>query len=130
MDEFKLIDSYYNNEERIVVDKNELRNVLKSFLVHRTRVVILKSPNSGSLTIGLGEPYGFVEYINENSEPPYLVAAENEIESSGSLIEFDSGGTLTPVPRDRCLPIETVVAIAVYFFENRRLPEYVKWHAV
>ena len=127
MHKFRLIDSYPNKEEIDILDEKVLQHALKNFLAYGTRVVILESPGSGSLTIGVGSPYGFVEYMNENNDPPYLVATERETKPSDSFLEFDAGGTLTPISKNKCLPLEIVIDISVYFFKNKRLPEYINW---
>jgi hypothetical protein len=125
---FKIIDSYPNQHEIPITDEGELRDTLLGFLRYGPRVILLKSPESGSLTIGIGSPYGFVKFMNENGALPYLIAIENKnSELENSFIEFDAGGIPTPIPIGKCILLDRVIEISIYFFKNNRLPNFIAW---
>jgi len=126
---FKIKDSYPTVQEKAIGNERDLRKALKRALQDGPRVVILDSSDAGSLTIGIGTPYGFVQFVKKNNLPPYLVAIDESIEDV-SFVEFDAGGTLTPVPRRNCLEFNTVIEIAEYFYKNKKLPEYINWEEV
>ncbi len=128
--EFRIFDSYHDKEAMHITREEEIRETLNSFLKYGTRVVILESSSAGSLTIGIGEPYGFVQFIGKNNEPPYLVATEFEIENSSSFLEFDSGGTMSPIPMSKCLLFNRVIEIAEYFYKKKELPKFVNWREI
>lgn len=127
---FRILDSYRDAEEIIFNNGDELREVLNNFLQYGARVVILESSNVGSLTIGIGRPYGFVQFIGNDNLPPYLVATQNNVDESSSYVEFDAGGTKTQILKSNCLEFDTVIEIAVFFYKNGRLPEYINWQEV
>ena len=128
MNPIKIISSYLNQDEIEITREEELRDVLRDLLKHGNSVVLLEFPDSGVLTIGVGTPFGFVEYMDEDRSPPYLVATDDpKNEEQDPFVEFDSGGTPTPIPIKNWLPFERVVEIVVYFLQNKKLPDYVSW---
>ena len=126
----KVIDSYKNHEEVTVQSENLLRELLTNISAQDKGVIILASPDNGSLTIGLTNSYGFVEYMNNNKTPPYLIATDPERQYEDVFLEFDSGGSNTEIPASKCLPIEKVIDVVIYFFNNRKLLESVEWQQV
>lgn len=131
MNKFKIISSYPQREEMEMSQEEELRRVLHDLAKHGNSIVLLKYPGIGNLTLGIGMHYGFVEFMNADESPPYLIAKEDhKKEDVNPFVEFDSGGTPTPIPIDNCLPFDRVVEIAVYFLRNKKLPDYVNWIGV
>jgi len=115
MIEFKIIDSYLDQIEIIISQEKDLRNYLLEFSNQLGgRVVIFKSPNSGELTIGVGGPFGFVEFSHAVGAPPYLIATDLLGKKTNVFYEFDSGGTPTPIPGENCIPINLVMELAVF----------------
>jgi hypothetical protein len=90
----------------------------------------LDSHNHGYLTIGVGKPYGFAQFTNNQDNRPYLITTNPAIEASTENVEFDSGGTITQVPIHYCLEIDTIIEIAVFFFKYGKIPENVYWQEV
>ena len=128
MNLFKIISSYPNQSEIEFTQEEELRDVLRDLSRYGNSVVLLEVPDSGVLTIGVGTPFGFIEYMDEDRSPPYLVATDDpKNEEQDPFVEFVSGGTPTPIPIKNCLPFERVVEIVVYFLRNKKLPDYVSW---
>jgi hypothetical protein len=131
MNQIEVISSYINHGEVKISHEEEFRTVLSDLLQHGNSVILLKFPHLGVLTIGIGTPYGFVEYMNENGSPPYLIATNApNFEVEESFVEFDSGGTLTPIPIQNCLPFDRVEEIVLYFLRNKKLPDYITWKEV
>jgi hypothetical protein len=128
--EFRIVDSYPNRPEIVIKDENALRDFLREVST-RGGVFLLIAPDSRSLTIGISKSFGFVEYVGEDDNPPYLIAVDSTQQSNDdSYIEFDSGGTATPVHASKCLPLEKVIEIAIYFSKNGNLPKFVEWHPI
>ena len=73
MNEFKILDSYISEKEIVIDTEEKLLTVLYSLINPEARIILLES-NFGNLTIGVGEPLGFVEFEDESKEPPYVVA--------------------------------------------------------
>ncbi len=131
VDQIKVISSYINHGEVEISHEEELHTVLRDLLQHGNSVILLTFSHLGVLTIGVGTPYGFVEYMNENGSPPYLSATTTpNFEAEDSFVEFNSGGTLTPIPIQNCLPFDRIEEIVLYFLRNKKLPDYITWKEV
>ena len=131
MNQIKVISSYINHEEVNISREEELLAILHDLLQYGNSVILLKFPHLGVLTIGIGTPYGFVEYVDENGLQPFLCATdEPNFEIGDSFVEFDSGGTPTPISIHYCLPFDRVLDIVVYFLRNKKLPDYITWKEV
>lgn len=132
MSKIKITDSDHSQVEMNVSNKKELGDILDNLLKKEARVVILELPDIGIFTLGIGLPYGFVQY-SKDGEPPYLVALADEktVRTNPSdEVEFDSGGTPTPIPKGLCLPYEQVVEILTHCFKNRELPLFITWEEI
>ena len=129
MSTFRLIDSYSDSYVMTISSEKEMIDKLNDIERGGTRVVLLHSSDSGTLTIGVGIPLGFVEYMNATATPPYLIATDNTT-NDDSFAEFDTGGTLTPVSTRYCIPFEKVLEIAAFFLKNGELSENVHWENV
>jgi Immunity protein Imm1 len=129
MSTFRLIDSYRQSFVVPISNAKELIDNLHTIARNGHRVVLLHSPDHGTLTLGVGNPCGFVEYMKPNAAPPYLIAVNNSTKNGG-FIEFDSGGTLTPVSTRHCINFDQVVDIAAFFLKNGKLSAAVYWENV
>jgi len=65
-------------------------------------------------------------FTKASGDPPYLWARGSN-DDDENVIEFERGGTPTPIPLYYCLPKPTVIEIADYYFLNQRLPANVEW---
>lgn len=126
----KMIDSYQEFGEIKINTEDELRLSLMSVLEHGTRIVILDFGKDGYLTVGIGKPYGFVQYTKSDNSAPYLVAKNPEMEASHSFVEFDSGGTITPISLNYCIDFSLVIELATFFFKNREIPQNISWQDI
>ena len=96
-------------------------------------ILNLVSVDFGNLTIGIGHIYGFVEYINAKAEPPYLLAKQKNDEGDqidDEYIEFNAGGTVTPIPNNLCIPMNLVERVTLYFYKKKELPTFVDWSPI
>lgn len=131
MTRIKIIDSKEGHNEMTFNNVEEFREFLLDSLNWGNRVILLELPDVGTLTLGVGKPYSFVEFMGEDGEPPYLIGtSDTHNPPEQAYIEFDSGGTVTPIPGTKCLPYETMVKVASYFIENKELPAYIKWEKI
>jgi len=129
MSTFRLIDTYSKSYVIPISSGKELIDELHAIAKGGNRVVLLHSSDYGTLTIGVGNPVGFVEYMNASATPPYLIATNNST-NNGGFIEFDSGGTLTPVSTRHCINFEQVIDIATFFLKNGKLSATVYWENI
>lgn len=129
MDKLRINESDNNQIDCQVSDEKGLRDLLYNLVKEESRVVILEIEDGSIFTLGVGLPYGFVQY-SKSGRPPYLVASDkgiSEVIDSDDEIEFDANGTPTPIPKRLCLPYERIVAIITHFFKSHELPRYVEW---
>lgn len=128
---YRLLSSYPKKSGIEFTREEELRGILYDLSRLGNSVFLLEIPDFGMLTIGIGFPNGFVEYGSEEKHPPYLIAKKKLwIMGDSSFIEYDSGGTLTQIPKEYCLPFDCVVDIVAYCLRKKHLPDYVGWVAV
>jgi len=128
MDKFTIIDSYLGQNEVPIRTEKELRDQLQSVLKTGTnQIITLHSAESGDLTLGIGKPYGFVEYMDNTQKHPFLIATDHSVERAAEYYEFDSGGTATPIPAGNCIMMDRVFDIAIYFFTHSKIPKDVNW---
>jgi hypothetical protein len=114
-----------------VADGEELRKLLYLLVEQEPKVFVLEMAINAMFTIGIGLPYGFVQF-SKNNEPPYLIATVEE--SLGGIdwdeeVEFMAGGTPTPIAKRWCLPYDQVVKTITHFFQNNELPQ-LKWEEI
>jgi hypothetical protein len=132
MSTIRIIESNNDQIEYDISKEKELRDLLYNLVKQESRVVILEIPNVGIFTLGIGLPYGFVQF-SKTGEPPYLVASVDGSTEGTDLdneIEFDANGTPTPIPKRLCMPYDRVVDIIIHFFINRETPQFIKWEEI
>jgi hypothetical protein len=132
MSTFRITESNNDQIEYDISEEKELRDLLYNLVKQESRVVILEIPGVGIFTLGVGLPYGFVQF-SKTGEPPYLVASANGSTEGTDLddeIEFDANGTPTPIPKRFCLPYDRVVDIITHFFISREIPQFIKWEEI
>jgi hypothetical protein len=124
----KLIGLNDGLKELHINSKDELLHSLNSIQNAGAKIIIMDMVDSGRMTIGIGPRVGFAEFMKDPDETPYLLTLNPEVSvENEKWNEFDSGGTPTPIPEKNCLPIATIIEIAVFFFENKSLPKNVVW---
>ncbi len=130
MVKIQIHDSYNHQTTYNISSEKELKDLLYKILSKEPSVFIIDIPNNGIFTLGIGRPYGFIQY-SRSDEPPYLIALnETFLENYTDDIEFDSGGTPTPISIRQCLPYDQVVDILVYCFNHQKLPDNVIWEEI
>ncbi len=129
MIKFRITESNNDLFEYVISKEKELRDLLYNLVKQEPRVVILEIPDVGIFTLGVGLPYGFVQF-SKTGDPPYLVASANGETNLDDEMEFDSNGTPTPIPRRFCMPYDRVVDIIISFFINHEMPHFSKWEEI
>ncbi len=132
MSTLRVIESNSDQIEYDISNEKELRDLLHNLVKHVSRVVILEIPDVGIFTLGVGLPYGFIQF-SKTGEPPYLVASVDGSTKGIDLddeIEFDANGTPTPIPKRFCMSYDQVVDIIVHYFTNHETPQFIKWEEI
>lgn len=126
MDQAILID--HQGNRLVISNPDDLLNELRLMCEQEPQISILEIQNFGILTFGISRFHSFIEYMTENREPPYLYANSKNQGASEIFVEFDSGGTITPVSITQCLPTDIVFQILFDSFTHKKLPEYINWY--
>ena len=97
-------------------------------LIHRPPFVFeLRGDTHFKLTIGIARDRGFAQHSSCDGSPPYLVALATEPAANRDVIEFLTGGTLTPIDRRFILPIATLRTIVESFVADGSASAAVSW---
>jgi len=129
MSTFKLVNSYTQKPSIPIGNEEQLRAALGQVSNNENCIVSLESSGHGTLTVGLGKNVGFVQFVNAAQEPPYMLAREDQSDNP-DFVEFNAGGTPTPIPARYCMDVGKVVDIVIFFFENKKLPEHIRWESI
>ena len=78
------------------------------------------------LTIDVDEHIGCILFGDRSGDPPYCMVVGNPEAPEGDF-EFDVGGTPTPIPLRRCIPMEQVITLAKHFFKHGEFPAGTEW---
>lgn len=78
------------------------------------------------LTIGVDEHIGCILFQNRSGDPPYCMVVGDPEAPDGDF-EFDVGGTATPIPLRRCIPIEESISLVRHFYEHGEFPDGTEW---
>ena len=121
-----------SKKEDFNTTEDGLKEILSNLVKPIARIVILEIADEGNFTLGIGLPYGYIEF-SKDGQPPYLAAVnETHLYSPDSYkeIEFDANGTPTPLLFKNCFLYEQIIEIIIYFFNNNTLPQFVKWENI
>ncbi len=73
-------------------------------------------------------PFALIIFRRASLDPPYLSPiARGDGGADSGAIEFLVGGTLTPVPRERCVTVTTMLEVVRYYLEHEALPNWIEW---
>lgn len=79
------------------------------------------------LTVGIGPTRSCVQHAAKEHQPPYLMAQEPSALVEDTEIEFDAGGTPTPILISQTLPSDKAIALILEIVSTEALPSYVEW---
>jgi hypothetical protein len=81
--------------------------------------------------MGIGKDYGFFQYSSKSSNDiSYIATTIMEFPDKDVYLEFDCGGTTTPIRLENCIHIEMVIQIACDYINDGILPNYVQWKTI
>ncbi len=112
------------NAEEFVKYINRIKNKIPI-------ICFLESNKNEFITMGISTDYGFFQYSSEITNNICKIAISKlQQDHSNSYLEFDCGGTPTPIPMSKCLPIDIVIKIACDFIEKGILSDQYNWEVV
>jgi hypothetical protein len=83
-------------------------------------------PNGDHLTVSVRDGLVLIVFHRASLEPPYLSASLGPPQNT-RYFEFLIGDTPTPVPADRCIPMETAEQVVLEFVRSDTLSPRVRW---
>lgn len=100
---------------------------LSDFLDAQTEIMgELACENGFKLDIGIDGELGMVQYMNQEGDPPYLMALTPKILVEGSH-DFIMTGAPSEILGKHCLPIKVFKNIVMDFFETGQPSQSVEW---
>jgi hypothetical protein len=81
----------------------------------------------GSLLLGVGRDFGCVQHSPEDGMPPYLMAVSKTSLPAPDELEFEVGGTMTPIARRYLISIDQVAEIVQRFVTSGELSDAMAW---
>ena len=112
---------------RVISADSGLRQEMDRLRKIEPGIVSLESPNGEALQIGIGGPFaGLRWYQNPHSAGPSRDLLADRPYCSSRVDFMAEGDTIAFWP-EHLMPVDQVIEIVVYFFNNRRLPEWVAW---
>ncbi|MBX3405076.1 MAG: hypothetical protein KF699_16835 [Phycisphaeraceae bacterium] len=114
----------------LVTDSQAIVDLFHSFNGRQPFMFELRGDNNKALTIGYASTSGVVQYSSQAGTPPYWMAVGDDTVDAHDYIEFAAGGTPTPVSRRYCLPLKTVLIIAMEFMNDGGMSRVVQWEQI
>jgi hypothetical protein len=105
---------------------DELRAVLGRLRERPPGIVELASPAGTILQLGIGGQWACAQLLRGDGAPPYLCAKARTLRAPCD-IEFELGGTPTPVAPAQCISFEDAMNIAEYFFKTGAKYPNIEW---
>jgi hypothetical protein len=129
MNEWKLADCFEPIEEPEdcpvfpFTSEEELRNLLDRFRQRSPSLIILDSPEGEHLKIHIGGPFAGLRWIK--GKVGAFAQADQICCPEG--VEFVEEGVENLFQPEELLPVDEVIEGVVYYFKNRRLPDFITW---
>jgi hypothetical protein len=109
---------------------SELTRTLGDLTSRQPFFVELHNTGGAKLLVGVGREYGCCQYGSLSGEPPYSMAVAEETRRSNQSCEFLIDGTATEIPGKYCIPMETVLSVAMHFVETGQQSQSVEWEEI
>lgn len=115
-----------------ILHRDTLRRSLDRGAQQNPHVVELGGGPAGSLFVGVGLPFGAVEYHCADAGSQVRVAIDNPEAAPKALapVRFESMHGIVDIPPRYCLPFESVKNIAVNFYDTRTCSPTAQWETI
>jgi hypothetical protein len=79
--------------------------------------------------VGMKDAQAFVLYEPSPRSPTVSASLDPTFEPKGDAdyVEFMVGDTMTPIPKDRCIPLHTLLRILEEYWKEEHLSRSVSW---
>jgi hypothetical protein len=115
--------------ETVIKDAAHLEQELRAVMAGPPTVVDFLAPNGDAMNLGLGGPVAYVAFASAEMlrEGRTVSAAGTVDESVPEWVEFEMGGTPTPINRDGLVYAEQLLAITKHYLERGDLHPDFDW---
>ena len=111
-------------------DSRRLLQILQGMRGRKPFFCELVGENGFELGVGIAPTVGCAQYSRSDGEPPYLVTVDKNAKPEESYKEFLYQNTATEVPTRECLPLQSILEVAVFFQETGRPSPAVSWEEI
>lgn len=89
----------------------------------------LTDDKGACFTIGIGDNQAFVIYRSSLDSPAVSASLDPTFEPKGDsdYVDFMVRDDITPIPKDRCIPLQTMLGILEEYWNEGNLSRSVSW---
>lgn len=99
-------------------------------LVKESDPSLLLVEDSGAFfTVGVRDDQAFIVHHPFSPSPAVSASLDPAFrpKTDADYVEFMVGGTRTPIPKDRCVPLQTALRVLEEYWKDGRLSRSVSW---
>lgn len=91
--------------------------------------LLLHDDTGASLIVGVRDNQAFVVHHPRLHSPAVSASLDPSFQprADADYVDFTVGGTRTPIPKDRCIPLQTLLGILEEYWKDRHLSRSVSW---
>lgn len=118
----------YSGEQESFSDPEQLLIELEILGEREEPTADLVHESGDRMTISVRGPIATIIFKRASLDPPYLSPLVRDIPADeDDVVEFIVGGVATPVPRDMCVPLKTMLEIVRHYLLHDELPKWIEW---
>jgi len=120
-------DRHDANNGRAISSADELATFLDEMRGANPFIVEFSGSGDFHIDIGIGGNFGWVQFSRMDDNPPYLMAVSHCPPMKRGYIEFQCGGTPTPVAARYIISFDELKEVVLYFLRTGERSESVSW---
>src|ERR1700683_1098600 len=106
------------NHRRAISSEDELISLLDRARSEAPFIAEFCGAGDFHIEIGIGGDFGCVQYSRVDGTPPYLMAVSQRPAMKRGYIEFQCGGTPTPIPARNILRFDELREVVLHFMRT------------
>ena len=115
------------NQGRAISSEDDLVSLLDHVRGQAPFIAEFCGAGDFHIEIGIGGDFGCVQYSRVDGKPPYLVAVSHRPPMKRGYIEFQCGGTPTPIPARNILRFDELKEVVLHFMRTGERSNTVSW---
>ncbi len=130
MDHWQLVDSTMSVDgpecfPRITIQSEaQLRTELSRLRDREPGIFVLECPHHAALQIGIGGPFAGLRLFRNRNAEAVVLAERPYCDKRIDFLAEDDHIAFWP---ENLMPVDQVINIVVYFFNQHRLPDWITW---